>query len=170
MELKLWPYEALTKPAEEVVDFGDDLAELLKGLRSSLRQLGGIGISAPQVGVSKRVAIIQREKDGEELIVVNPTWEPEPNKEGVAVKVFLSNEGCLSLPGVSARLKYIRYLSVRLTAQDPSGMPFVLLLSGRDAVAVQHELDHLEGITILDRMSPLTRRLARKRLLKKSRH
>lgn len=167
-DILVWPNKVLGAKCSEVVEFNDELKALAKTMVSVLETGIAAGLAAPQIGEPVRLVVIEKEETGEKLVLVNPTVEPASEEGRGASKVEVSVEWCLSLPGVSAHLKNVRYMNVRVAAQGLDGMPVVLTLKGRDAVAVQHEVDHLDGITLLDRLSPLKKRLAKSRLLKRA--
>jgi len=167
--LLVWPDPLLSSRSAEVEKFDDELAELAEQMCNFLKGSDNVGISAVQFGVPLRVVVIALEETGKRLVLVNPTVEPEPSEKGAIETIMLSVEGCLSVPGVVARLKDKRVYSVRVAATGLDGMPVVTTLRGRDAVAAQHEVDHLDGITILDRMPRVPARLAKERLKRRSR-
>ena len=129
----------------------DDMAETMYAAR-------GMGLAAPQVGVSLRIFVVDDAQDDEPsrlLEFVNPTIfarvrEPEAG-----------SEGCLSIPGRRVDVKRHRHIGVR--ALDRKGQPFELWADGILAVAIQHENDHLDGVLMVDHMSPMQRLLARKK-------
>ncbi len=169
-DIVIYPDEVLKKRAEEVESFNGELRELVDDMFETMYEKGGIGLAANQVGVLKRVFIVDlnsgKESQGEErLVFVNPEIV---HLEGETV----NEEGCLSLPGLYKKVK--RAAKVRVKAFDVDGREFELECEGLLARAVQHEIDHLEGILFIDRLSPLQKRLAlekfkklRKRYLRK---
>jgi peptide deformylase len=128
------------------VDVFDD------ALRGEIERMGrimhdslGIGLAAPQAGVSHRVFVYRVEPDSPIQAVVNPDIEWSSRDEETA------EEGCLSLPGVHVEVE--RPLHIRVKAQDAYGEPVVIEASGLEARVIQHETDHLDGVLILDRTS-----------------
>lgn len=149
----------LRKSAETVTEFGEELQTLVRDMFETMYHAEGIGLAAPQIGLSERLIVVDlRVQEGEEprsVAVVNPevTWQsPEVEKE---------SEGCLSIPGLEEFVK--RPVSVRVEGQDPLGKALVVEADGLFARALQHEIDHVNGILFLDRVSPLKRKM----LLKK---
>ncbi len=155
-EIRIYPDEVLKKEAQRVEEFNAELKELVEDMFDTMYKRGGVGLAANQVGVLKRVFILDlnsgKERQGEEkLIFVNPEII---HSEGEVV----AEEGCLSLPGLWKKVK--RAAKVVIRAQDLEGKEFQMEAEGLLARALQHELDHLNGIIFIDRLSPLQRRLA----------
>ena len=133
-----------------VTQFGQALAALIQSLQWTLRsQAFGIGIAAPQMGISKQVAIVDvsaRIPGAKLLTLINPEilrYETEK----------ISKEGCMSLPDYSAYLK--RYERVVYRTQDVVGKTVEREASGIEAVCIQHEIDHLNGVLFIDRVVSL---------------
>lgn len=158
-EIVLMGDPVLRRSADEVTVFDDELEALVKDMFETMYHADGIGLAAPQIGLSQRIIVVDlRVQEGEEprtVALVNPevTWEgDEAEKE---------SEGCLSIPGLEEVVK--RPLSVRVEGKDPTGADLVVEADGLFARALQHEIDHVNGILFLDRVSPLKRKM----LLKK---
>ncbi|HSW31045.1 MAG TPA: peptide deformylase [Longimicrobiales bacterium] len=140
--------------AEEVTSFDDELRTLVRDMFETMYHAEGIGLAAPQVGVSKRVMVVdlRREEEPEARVaLVNPvvTWaSSELDKEA---------EGCLSIPGIEDVV--VRPWAVKVTGFDPKGRPVSLEAEELFSRAIQHEIDHVDGILFLDRLSPLKRRM-----------
>ncbi|MBW1784928.1 MAG: peptide deformylase [Deltaproteobacteria bacterium] len=166
-----WPDKNLATPTIEVpvADFYENresLELLVEEMTKALYREGGIGLAANQVGDSRSVfiAILDKDISGEgskPTVFVNPTLD-------VSLTRVPSKEGCLSIPGVVSKLK-CRSREVNITACSISGRPFKVMLEGLDAVVVQHEMDHLLGITMLDKMSRVDRRRAKNKVLTQAR-
>jgi peptide deformylase len=154
MNLVFWPHPALKSPCEKVEDFGDNLSSLCSNLQDSLRYYKGLGLAAPQIGDSRRVFILDldllNEPDSGTKIFVNPEILESKGQDTFA-------EGCLSLPGVTAEVK--RSLFVKVRAQDEEGDFFDFEATGYTAAALQHELDHLNGILFFERLGSVNQRL-----------
>ncbi|SHI12261.1 peptide deformylase [Sporobacter termitidis DSM 10068] len=130
----------LRKKALRVGKVDNRIQSLLNDMTDTLRDAGGVGLAAPQVGVLLRLFVI---RNGANYVkFVNPTIE---RTEGVQD----SQEACLSLPGIFGKVK--RPLKVVIKALDEYGRPFVFEGQGRVAAALSHESDHLEGILFTDR-------------------
>jgi peptide deformylase len=128
-------------------------------LRDEVRRMGllmedalGIGLAAPQVGVSHRVLVYRVEPESPVVALVNPEIDWASRDEEI------SEEGCLSLPFVLVDVE--RPISVRVHAKDERGEDLVVEASGLEARVIQHELDHLDGILILDRTTREQRKAA----------
>ena len=153
-----YPDPVLRRACVEVAEFGEDLRALAERMFALMYQARGVGLAAPQVGVPVR------------LFVFNPTGEPGKD-EGVCVNprlleregVVVEEEGCLSLPNVTCKVK--RFARVTLQAQDLEGSVHEFRAGGLVARIFQHELDHLDGVLIIDRMSPVAK-LANRRALR----
>lgn len=141
----------LTEKANEVTEFNSDLERLVHEMHDAMIRDHGMGLAAPQVGVSLRVFIVSI--DGEPLrVFINPkiTAASEQTSE--------YEEGCLSFPGLYFNVT--RPAAVEVGASDVLGRPFKLSADGILARVIQHEYDHLEGVLFIDRISPAKRRRA----------
>jgi peptide deformylase len=170
-----WPNPSLKQKCEEVTEFDDALNTLLDDMRETMVMADGLGLAANQVAVAKRVFLMgipaeddaveraeDETKDGakdsaedcaefELFEVINPVIEGKRGEQRF-------EEGCLSFPGVSETV--LRADEIDLAYTDRHGERKQRKLNGLAAVCAQHELDHLDGITFMDRLSPLKRRLA----------
>ena len=155
-EIRIYPDEVLKKKAETVTDFNEEIRQIVNDMFETMYKRGGVGLAANQVGILKRIVIIDlhsgKENQGkEQIVLINPeivTLEGEEIKE----------EGCLSLPGLYKKVKRAAYAKVK--AQNLDGEEFTIEGEGLLARAFQHEIDHLNGIVFIDRLSPLQKRLA----------
>ncbi len=155
-EILIYPNELLKKKAERVEEFSEEIRNLANDMIETMYKRGGVGLAANQVGVLKRVIVIDLNsgKEGQgrnRLVLVNPEII---SAEGEIVR----EEGCLSFPGLYKKVKRAAYVKVR--AQNLDGEEF--FVEGEELLArvLQHEIDHLNGIVFIDRLSPLQRRLA----------
>jgi peptide deformylase len=149
-QIRQWPDPVLRLRAHEVEGFDDDLRRLVRRMRSLMQDANGIGLAANQVGVLRRVFVFRLGEQEEAVAAVNPriaeaSEEREPD-----------DEGCLSLQTVLVPVE--RHVTLTLEAQDEEGDPLRLELAGLEARVVQHELDHLDGVLILERTTPDARR------------
>lgn len=131
---------------------GADVRALVDDLVETMRAHGAIGLSAPQIGDLRRVAVIEGASAGDPARVF---VDPQVLRKRCAFG--LVQESCLSVPGVRGTV--MRDTDIRVGAHDREGRPFEVDLTGMDAVCIQHEIDHLDGRLFIDRLSFL-RRLA----------
>lgn len=131
------PNDILTMPAKEVTKFDAKLAQLLDDMYDTMVAADGIGLAAPQVGVSKRVAIVDLGEGQDVIEMINPVVVAIGGKE---VEV----EGCLSFPDIYGEVE--RPFYVKIEAEDRDGNLYELEAEDYEARAIQHEIDHLNGI------------------------
>ncbi len=152
--IRVYPDPVLKKKADPVTEFGESLRRLAADMAETMYANDGVGLAAPQVGVSRRFLVLDvgpAEERGKNLLVMaNP-------RIVVADGDVEWDEGCLSLPGMSVKVH--RKAHIQVEAQDLDGQVFRMDADQLLAVAVQHEMDHLEGTSLLDHASPLKRRL-----------
>ena len=129
--------------AHEVEQFDDDLARLAEKMAHLMHDARGVGLAATQVGVLQRLFVFQLADDDEVTTIVNP----EITKRSRSTEV--ADEGCLSLQGVLVPVE--RAVDVTVEGQDVTGAPLKLELDEMDARVVQHEIDHLDGVLMLER-------------------
>jgi peptide deformylase len=146
----------LRSRALEIERFDDALVQEVRRMGQLMHDSYGIGLAATQVGVMNRVLVYRTELEGSIAALVNPVLEWE-SKEKES-----SEEGCLSLPGVGVDVE--RPVHVRVRAQDEYGKGILVEASGLEARVIQHEMDHLDGVLILDRTSRDQRKQAMKTL------
>jgi peptide deformylase len=150
----------LETKAEPVTEFNGELRQLAADMFETMYANKGIGLAAPQVGVSRRLAVIDSsagEEEGAKLVLVNPEILV---KEGVQI----GEEGCLSIPGFREDVK--RAYRVRVRAQDLEGNFFETEGEELLARAIQHEIDHLDGVLFLQHLSLLKRDLIKRKIRK----
>ena len=157
-----YPHPILKKKASEVEAVDDELRKFLDDMLETMYHAVGVGLAAPQVGVSKRIVVIDISHDDEDkmdpLYMVNPkiVWKSEEKVCG--------EEGCLSVPEQKAEVE--RFAAVKVEYLDYHGNKQILKAEDFLAIAVQHELDHLDGILYIDRISRLKRQMLLKKLQK----
>ena len=149
-QIRQWPDPVLKLRAEEVDDFGDDLRRLVARMQALMADAHGIGLAGNQAGVLRRLFVFRIEDEAR--VAVNPAIVD------ASEELETADEGCLSLQGVLVPVERPR--AVTLEAHDAEGVPFRLELDGFAARVVQHELDHLDGVLILERTTPEARREA----------
>jgi peptide deformylase len=135
----------LRSRALEVQRFDEPLREQVRRMGQLMHDSLGIGLAATQVGLMNRVLVYRVESDGAIAALVNPVLE------WAGDEAETMEEGCLSLPGVLVEVD--RPIHVRVRAQDERGEEILVEASGLEARVIQHEMDHLDGVLILDRTS-----------------
>ena len=143
---------ALRMQARPVEDFDEDLARLVRRMKRLMVDANGVGLAATQVGVLRRVLVFQEDGDEEPLALVNPVIVERGGD------VSTEDEGCLSLQGVLVPVE--RSCWVAVAAKDETGADLRLELAEPGARVLQHEVDHLDGVLIIDRTTPDARREA----------
>ena len=133
----------LRSKARPIEVFDDALRDEISGMAALMHDSMGIGLAATQIGTLHRVLVYRVEHNSPINALINPELEWS-GKEKETME-----EGCLSLPGVHVDVE--RPVDVRVHAQDPHGDPIVIEASGLEARVIQHEMDHLDGVLILDR-------------------
>ena len=135
----------LRQRAPEVVRVDDEVRQLVDDLFETMHAAKGVGLAAPQVGVSQRVAVVDVGEDlGPPLVLINPRIVES------SAELETAEEGCLSIPDIFGDVE--RPLSVVLEALDRDGKQYRVSTTGYRARAIQHEIDHLDGILFLDRL------------------
>ena len=135
----------LKSKASPVSNFGPELRAEVERMIAIMRDGMGVGLAATQLGVLRRLLVFQAGSDNEPTALVNPVIE------WLSDEGSLAEEGCLSLPRVSMDVE--RPLHARVSGRDAEGEPIEIEASGLEARVLQHEIDHLDGVLILDRTS-----------------
>jgi peptide deformylase len=151
-QIRQYPDPALRMRAEEVEDFDENLAGLVERMTALMRDANGVGLAATQVGVLRRLFVYQAAEDEEPAAVVNPRIEVRGEERET------DDEGCLSIQGVHVPVE--RATAVLLVGKDVTGEDYRRELEGPGARVVQHELDHLDGVLMLDRTTVAARKAA----------
>jgi len=133
----------LRSRASEITEFGPELAAEAQRMVAIMRDAMGVGLAATQLGALRRLLVFQAGPDAVATAVVNPTIE------WLSDELATAEEGCLSLPGIGVDVE--RALHARVVGVDVDGDPLLLEASGLEARVLQHEIDHLDGVLILDR-------------------
>lgn len=160
LPIRIFPDPVLRKRAEPVDEITPDIRRLIDDMAETMYDAPGVGLAANQVGVLKRIFIIDIATDDEPSdlhVFINPEIV---DKAGEVVW----KEGCLSFPGVTESVE--RAESVRVRALDRDGKPFEMEADGLMAVAIQHENEHLDGELMIDHLGPVKRRLVQRKLSK----
>ncbi len=147
LPILLYPHPNLRKRCQEVTDFSKDLKKLSEDLLETMYASNGIGLSAPQVNVPRRIITVDITPNrSDPKVLINPTITRSDN-------LTLYEEGCLSFPGFYEKVK--RPHQIEVQAQDVNGDKFTLQAEGVKAVCIQHECDHLDGKLFVDYVSKL---------------
>ena len=158
LRLHVYGDSVLRKKAEPVKRFDGEIKDLVVQMRRIMRENSGVGLAAPQAGVSLRVAVFEIPREDEsplEFVLINP----EILERGGDIEF---EEGCLSVPGVFERVNRAQRVVVR--GSDEHGEERVFEAEGLVARAVQHEIDHLDGILFVDRVGSVRKRLLKRKL------
>jgi peptide deformylase len=155
-EIKILGDPVLRKPAEEISEFGEAVEALARDMLDTMYTASGIGLAGPQVGVSQRIIAVDLHGSDEyeegPVVLVNPRVVESSKKTDRAP------EGCLSIPGMEEVVERPAFVTVE--GKTPFGEPVTFEAEGLFSRALQHEIDHLDGVLFIDRLSPLKRRLA----------
>jgi len=144
LPLKTFPDPILKKKAGAVTRFGAEEQRLFDDMIETMYAEDGVGLAAPQIGVSKQIFIASPTvTPGEEFVFVNPEILDAVGRE-------LGMEGCLSLPGISGEIP--RAKKIKFRAQDRQGKPVEMEVKDFFARIIQHEMDHLNGVLLIDRV------------------
>jgi peptide deformylase len=158
--LRIYGDPVLRARAKEVAEFDDSLRGLAADMRETMRAYRGVGLAANQVGVLQRILVVDvpLDEEGEAhaaCTMVNPVI-----LERAATQA--AEEGCLSIPGIYEEVT--RPLRIRVRYHDEEGKEAVMTAEGYLARAILHEIDHLDGVLFVDRLSPLKRQFLRRAL------
>jgi len=157
-QLTHYPAPVLAGRARPIEKIDDSIHQLVKKMTDIMLENKGVGLAAPQIGVPLRLFIISLNASRENVkVYINPTVTPIGELDSV-------EEGCLSVPGIHTKIR--RYKKCKVTATDLDGNEFTEEAEGLYARALQHECDHIEGMTIADRMGPAAKIVHRKQLKK----
>ncbi len=159
-EILHYPEPLLKQKSVPVTEFNDELKQLANDMVETMYDAPGVGLAAPQVGALQRLIILDcsgKDEPDDLLVAVNP--------EIIAAEgASLEEEGCLSVPGYWANVKRSAIATFRY--QDTDGNVCEREAEGLLAIGIQHEIDHLDGVLFVDRLSPLKRSIFRKKYMK----
>lgn len=156
-DLVLWPESILKLPTLPVTVFDSELKELTLDMFRVIEKYGGVGLAAPQIGVRKSIIVYKYK--GQEGVLINPKLTPTPD-----AKEEETGEGCLSFPGIYVKVKRPNIFD--LSWQDEEGEEHEDEFCELTAVIIQHELDHLQGKTIVSYLSNLKRDIVTRKMKK----
>ena len=157
LEIKEYGEPILREKALPVKEITPEMLNLIKDMAETMYADSGVGLAAPQVGVSKRIILVDGEEDGL-IVLINPMII---KSEGEVVE----EEGCLSLPGIYSQVR--RSSKVTVKALNENGDPIEITKEDLISRALQHEIDHLNGILFIDRIGRLERQVLLNKLKKK---
>jgi peptide deformylase len=160
LEIKKYPDKILRQKTAPLENIDADTDQLIENMIDTMRAARGLGLAANQLGFLKRLCVVDTSQEQEKsaiLILINPLIV---EKEGLVE----STEGCLSIPGCSTGIK--RFERVYVSGLDRKGKPINIEGTYLLARALQHEIDHLDGLLLFDRMSPIKREFFKRRYKK----
>ncbi len=156
-----FPAEILTKPTRAVEKVDDEVRRIVRDMFDTMYHAEGVGLAANQIGLPLSIMVVDTtpKEDTEDLklVFINPRIVESEGK-------IRYREGCLSFPGLTVEVE--RFQRVRVRALNEEGKEFEILLEDFPAIVFQHEYDHLQGITFIDRLTGWRRRLALERYRK----
>lgn len=156
LEIKTYGDPVLRKESEEVKEINEDILKLINDMAETMYDAPGVGLAAPQIGVNKRIFVI--DTDGVLKKVINPVFLENSNETED------EEEGCLSVPGIYKKVK--RPKKVKLKYLNEKGEEVIEEAEGLYARALQHENDHLNGVMFVDKISNISKKLTAKKLEK----
>ena len=156
LPVKLYGDPVLRKVAEPVATVTPEIKAVIADLVESMWHQVGVGLAAPQVGISLRIVVMDDGKRGARALI-----NPAIIERRGSVR---EEEGCLSLPGIFADVERSKW--IRVSALDGDGAPIAFEAEGLQAKVVQHEIDHLDGVLFIDRLPPVTRDRIKRRIQK----
>ena len=153
-QVRQYPDPVLRMKAREIAEFDAALGDLVARLSALMTEAQGVGLAAPQIGVLQRVLVYQAAEEEPVRALVNPrVVATSPDTE-------VAEEGCLSLAAASVHADVERPIAVTVEARSPEGEVVRIEAEGFEARVVQHEIDHLDGVLIIDRTTPEQRKAA----------
>ncbi len=159
-EVVKYPDPVLAKRGEDVTEFGPELKSLVDEMFDSMYAAQGIGLAAPQISLSKRITVIDvsfKKDPAQKIALINPEIVERTGKQ-------VEEEGCLSLPEIREKVQRAAWVKVR--AQDVAGKWFEVQGEELLSRALQHEIDHLDGVLFIDRISRLKREMVLRKIRK----
>ena len=154
IQIRQYPDPVLRMQAREVEDFDDALATLIERMSRLMEEARGVGLAAPQIGISRRVLVYQAGEEEPITALVNPVVI-ERSDEAESTE-----EGCLSLGAATVIVAVERPIAITIEGTSPTGKPVRVEAEGLEARVLQHEIDHLDGVLTIDRTTPEQRRAA----------
>jgi peptide deformylase len=152
--VRQYPDPVLRMKANEVGDFDESVTGLVERMTLLMDEARGVGLAAPQLGVLRRILVYRKADEGPVVALVNP------RVVSTGEEVEAADEGCLSLGAATVVVEVERPTALKIEASSPEGEPISIEAEGLEARVIQHELDHLDGVLIIDRTTPEQRRAA----------
>lgn len=160
LDIVTWPDEVLAADAEKIGDMTPELDELIENMIETMYESDGVGLAAPQIGKSIRLIVVDQtgpKLRGDLRVLINPEIVESEGEVD-------SEEGCLSCPELTMKVK--RKERVKVTGLDREGKDVEIDTDGFLAIVLQHEIDHLNGMTLADRAGRLKKAMYRKKAMK----
>lgn len=154
-EIRKYGDPILREVAQKVEKIDDEILEILDNMVETMYETKGVGLAAPQVGISKRIFVCDQ-GDGVVRKVINPVITP------LTEKLIDCEEGCLSVPGIYKKVQ--RPEKIRVEYMNEKGEEVTEEIEGFLAIVMQHEYDHLDAVLFVDRISPIAKRMISKKL------
>jgi peptide deformylase len=152
--VRQYPDPVLRMKANEVGDFDESVTGLVERMTLLMDEARGVGLAAPQLGVLRRILVYQKAEEEPVVALVNP------RVVATGEEVEAADEGCLSLGAATVVVEVERPTALKIEASSPEGEPISIEAEGLEARVIQHELDHLDGVLIIDRTTSEQRRAA----------
>jgi peptide deformylase len=152
--VRQYPDPVLRMKANEVGDFDESVTGLVERMTLLMDEARGVGLAAPQLGVLRRILVYRKADEEPVVALVNPRIV------STGEEVEAADEGCLSLGAATVVVEVERPTALKIEASSPEGEPISIEAEGLEARVIQHELDHLDGVLIIDRTTPEQRRAA----------
>jgi peptide deformylase len=152
--VRQYPDPILRMKANEVGDFDESVTGLVERMTLLMDEARGVGLAAPQLGVLRRILVYRKAEEESVVALVNP------RVASMGEEVEAADEGCLSLGAATVVVEVERPTALKVEASSPEGEPISIEAEGLEARVIQHELDHLDGVLIIDRTTPEQRRAA----------
>jgi peptide deformylase len=155
-QIRRFPDPVLHERAREIEEFSSDLAALAERMGRLMDDADGVGLAATQLGLLRRILVYRHDEDADTVALVNPVIVERSSETEVG------SEGCLSLPRINVPVE--RATAITVEAKDPHGEDLRFEAQGIEARVIQHEIDHLDGVLILERTTDEARKDAMRTL------
>jgi peptide deformylase len=156
--VRQFPDPTLRNAASPIAEVDEDVRRLAGRMVDIMNRAHGVGLAAPQLGILRRILVYRTSDDDDPVVLINPQLVERSDETEVGT------EGCLSLLGGELQVLIERHLRIKVSATDASGEPVEVEAEGFEARVIQHEVDHLDGVLIVDRAKEEERRGALREL------